>query len=152
MFWLWRNTLRVLTVVSADGSTTRNRSGTFGFTTITDVHYNCTRCPRPTSTMYNCNLTLYAYYYPCYMSISLTHIQQQCDRVQRHRRTPHVQSVELWKFDKVGCCVRDGVWFKNCGDVGGIHTYTKFDHTWVEDIQSCKSQLETVTVHDQLTS
>ena len=35
------------------------------------------------------------------------------------------------------CCARGGAWFKNCGDVGD----TKFDHTWAEGIQACKSKL-----------
>ena len=34
------------------------------------------------------------------------------------------------------CCARGGGWFKNCGDVGD----TKFDHTWAEGIQACKSK------------
>ena len=34
------------------------------------------------------------------------------------------------------CCARGGAWFKNCGDIGDI----KFDRTWVEGIQACKSR------------
>ena len=40
------------------------------------------------------------------------------------------------KSGKRSCCARGGGWFKNCGDVGD----TKFDHTWAEGIQACKSK------------
>ena len=39
------------------------------------------------------------------------------------------------KSGKRSCCARGGAWFKNCGDAGD----TKFDHTWVQGIQACKS-------------
>ena len=35
------------------------------------------------------------------------------------------------------CCAGGGAWFKNCGHSGD----TKFDHTWAEGIQACKSML-----------
>ena len=41
------------------------------------------------------------------------------------------------KSGKRSCCARGGAWFRNCGDAGN----TKFDHTWVEGIQACKSTL-----------
>ena len=40
------------------------------------------------------------------------------------------------KSGKRSCCARGGGWFKNCGDVGDM----KFDHTWAEGIQACKSK------------
>ena len=40
------------------------------------------------------------------------------------------------KASKRSCCARGGAWFKNCGDSGN----TKFDHTWAEGIQACKSR------------
>ena len=41
------------------------------------------------------------------------------------------------KSGKNSCCARGGAWFKNCGDAGDM----KFDHTWAEGIQACKSRL-----------
>ena len=41
------------------------------------------------------------------------------------------------KSGKLSCCARGGAWFKNCGDVGDM----KFDHTWAEGFQACKSKL-----------
>ena len=37
---------------------------------------------------------------------------------------------------KVTCCARGGAWFKNCGDFGD----TRFDHTWAEGVDACKSK------------
>ena len=36
----------------------------------------------------------------------------------------------------ISCCARGGTWFENCGNAGS----TKFNHTWVEGIQACKSE------------
>ena len=41
------------------------------------------------------------------------------------------------KSGALSCCARGGSWFKNCGDAGD----SKFDHTWAEGIQACKSKL-----------
>ena len=41
------------------------------------------------------------------------------------------------KSGKRSCCAPGGAWFKNCGDAGDI----KFDHTWTEGVQACKSTL-----------
>ena len=46
------------------------------------------------------------------------------------------------KVGKYSCCARGGAWFKNCGDVGD----TKFDHTWTEGIEACKSLITVVSV------
>ena len=40
------------------------------------------------------------------------------------------------KSGKLSCCARGGAWFKKCGDGGD----TKFEHTWTEGIQACKSK------------
>ena len=40
------------------------------------------------------------------------------------------------KSGKRSCCARGGAWFKNCGDADD----TKFDHTWIEGIEACKSR------------
>ena len=37
------------------------------------------------------------------------------------------------KSGKRSCCARGGAWFKNCG----TDDDTKFDHTWIEGINSC---------------
>ena len=52
----------------------------------------------------------------------------------------------LNKSGKLSCCARGGAWFKNCGDVGDI----KFDHTWVEGIQACKSFGSSIAVTSPL--
>ena len=44
---------------------------------------------------------------------------------------------------KRSCCVRGGDWFKNCGNPGD----SKFDHTWAEGIDACKSKLDLYTSH-----
>ena len=38
---------------------------------------------------------------------------------------------------KLSCCSRGGTWFRNCGDAGD----PKFDHTWSEGMEACKSKL-----------
>ena len=48
------------------------------------------------------------------------------------------------KSDKRSCCARGGAWFKNCGDADE----TKFDHTWLEGIQACRSKFEINDTHD----
>ena len=47
---------------------------------------------------------------------------------------------------KHSCCARGGAWFKNCGDVGD----TKFDHTWTEGIQACKSFASSISFNTPL--
>ena len=44
------------------------------------------------------------------------------------------------KSGKSSCCARGGAWFKKCGNPGD----SKFDHTWFEGIQACKSEFITV--------
>jgi len=44
----------------------------------------------------------------------------------------------------MSCCGRGGSWFKNCGRAGN----TKFQHTWYEGIQACKSHSQFKTVID----
>ena len=41
------------------------------------------------------------------------------------------------KAGKLTCCVRGGSWFKKCGNPGD----PKFEHTWAEGTESCKSKL-----------
>ena len=41
----------------------------------------------------------------------------------------------IQKSGKLSCCARGGAWFKKCGNVGD----SKFEHTWVEGMQACKS-------------
>ena len=45
----------------------------------------------------------------------------------------------------MSCCGRGGSWFKNCGGGGN----TKFQHTWYEGIQACKTQSKFNTVIGQ---
>ena len=40
------------------------------------------------------------------------------------------------KTGKLSCCAPGGAWHKNCGDEGD----PKFDHTWFDGIQACKSK------------
>ena len=39
------------------------------------------------------------------------------------------------KSGKLSCCAPGGAWFKNCGNAGD----SKFEHTWIEGVQACKS-------------
>merc|ERR1719182_1195250 len=41
------------------------------------------------------------------------------------------------KSGKRSCCIRGGAWFKKCGSTGD----TKFEHTWVDGVQACKSPI-----------
>ena len=41
--------------------------------------------------------------------------------------------------------MRDGAWFKKCGDVGD----SKFEHTWSEGIQVCEGFVDSVQSADQ---
>ena len=50
------------------------------------------------------------------------------------------------KSGKLSCCARGGAWFKNCGDVGD----SKFDHTWIEGIQSCQGFTRSVSAKSSL--
>ena len=43
------------------------------------------------------------------------------------------------KSGALSCCARGGAWFNNCGN----NVDTKFDHTWPEGIQACKSLVKT---------
>merc|ERR1711959_126224 len=43
------------------------------------------------------------------------------------------------KSRKKSCCGRGGSWYKNCGTSGNKKS-KKFDHTWFEGIQACKSK------------
>ena len=54
------------------------------------------------------------------------------------RSTKCAKCGTIKKSRRHSCCARDGAWFKKCGDVGD----KKFDHTWAEGIEACKS-LET---------
>ena len=56
------------------------------------------------------------------------------------KRCPKCGTIK--KSGKHSCCARGGAWFKSCGDVGS----TKFDHTWVEGIQTCKNRTRWVSV------
>ena len=40
------------------------------------------------------------------------------------------------KSGEHSCCARGAAWFNNCGDGGD----SKFDHTWIEGVQACKSK------------
>ena len=40
------------------------------------------------------------------------------------------------KSKQPSCCAPGGAWFKNCGDPGD----SKFDHTWLEGMEACKSK------------
>ena len=42
------------------------------------------------------------------------------------------------KSGKISCCGHSGSWFGNCGGAGN----DKFDHTWYEGIQACKSRVQ----------
>ena len=46
------------------------------------------------------------------------------------------------KSGMLSCCARGGAWFNDCGDVGD----TKFNHTWAEGMQTCKSRLLSVVL------
>ena len=41
----------------------------------------------------------------------------------------------------VSCCFSGGSWFKKCGEPGN----PKFDHTWFDGIQACKSKETDIT-------
>ena len=41
------------------------------------------------------------------------------------------------KSGKRSCCANGGAWEKKCGDAGD----SKFDHTWFQGLQACKSTL-----------
>merc|ERR1711934_1085350 len=43
------------------------------------------------------------------------------------------------KSRKKSCCGRGGSWYRNCGTSGNKKS-KKFDHTWFEGIQACKSK------------
>ena len=50
------------------------------------------------------------------------------------------------KTGKRSCCARGGAWFKNCGDIGD----KKFEHTWAEGVQACKSFRDSVSVQSSV--
>ena len=52
------------------------------------------------------------------------------------------------KDGALSCCFRNGAWFKKCGNPGD----SKFEHTWLEGNQACKSARTTPTTTSVITS
>ena len=48
-----------------------------------------------------------------------------------------LKCVTVKRSGESSCCARGGAWFKTCGDTSDA----KFNHTWAEGIQACKSAL-----------
>ena len=84
--------------------------------------------------LYHMNLPISVAEAPMRKSLSLVSSNSEC-----------VKCV-INKDGKQSCCSRGGTWFKNCGDPGD----TKFDHTWVEGIQACKGDENSVLVESSL--
>ena len=53
-----------------------------------------------------------------------------------------VRCGTIRKSGKRSCCARGGAWFSNCGNAGS----TKFDHTWSEGIQACRSFTSSISI------
>ena len=80
-----------------------------------------------------------------YMKESLTNYPT-CEKVSILKSSttptstiPSSTCLKCGTFDKSGqlsCCARGGTWFNKCGDPGD----SKFDHTWFEGTQACKSK------------
>merc|ERR1711907_873784 len=72
--------------------------------------------------------------------ITQQYCSQERDLVQRQPANA-LTCPKCGKFKKSGkksCCGRGGSWYKNCGTSDNKKS-KKFDHTWFEGIQVCKS-------------
>ena len=69
------------------------------------------------------------------MKITVNIVRAQTT-VSRHLAVQCLLCGKLKNNGKLSCCAPGGSWFRKCGNTGD----SKFDHTWLEGIEACKSK------------